>query len=123
MFVIRRYTDKDYLNFIVVKNPNINYWMKSNGHVVLEIWHMGLFDKIAQKFFNSPKSSNIEMDKYGSFVWNNINSKRTLGEISQLVKKEFGDKAEPLEPRLLTFCRTLKSNDYIGFMLKENHKK
>ena len=111
------------MGFIVVKNPSIRYWTKSNGHIVLEIWHNGFFDKAAQKLFGSPKSSEIEMDKYGSFVWNNINNQRTLGEIAELIRREFKEKAEPVEPRLLMFCKTLKNNEYIGFMLKEGRKK
>lgn len=119
MVSIRSYSAKDYLDFVVVRNPNIKYWIKSNGHVILEVWHSGLFDKIAQKFFGAPKSSEVEMDKYGSFVWNSIDNKRTIGEIAKLLDEEFKEKAHPLEPRLLTFCKTLKANDYIGFMLRK----
>jgi hypothetical protein len=116
---IRRYSDKDYLDFIPVKNPNYRWWLKSNGHVVVEIFHAGFFDKIAQKIFGSTKRSEVEMDKYGSFVWQKIDDKRTVIEISELVSKEFGEKAEPLLPRIIKFFQILQRNNYVGFMLKE----
>ena len=60
--------EKNYLDFIPVKNPDIEYETDENGIVTVFIEWKGFYHKIAQKIFRRPRVSDIKMDKYESFV-------------------------------------------------------
>lgn len=65
----------------------------------------GAFNKVAQTLFNKPKVSQIHLDEMGNFIWPLMDGKRTVYDISQLVKEEFGEKAEPLYNRPGAICK------------------
>ena len=56
--------DKNYLDFIPVKNPEIKYETNDKGNITVFIRWEGFFNKIAQKFFHRPKVSSIDLDDY-----------------------------------------------------------
>lgn len=90
------------------------FWKKdSSGAVVVDIEHKGIYDKIAQKIFHTPKLSHISFDKYGSLVWLLINGKNSVYQIGKELSVKFGKEAEPLYPRLVKFFAVLKDNGFI----------
>ena len=69
---------------------------------------------------------NINLDEYGTAVWRTIDGKLTVGELGELLQTQFGDKVEPLYPRLAEFLRILESQNIIVIKpkkLKRTHKK
>lgn len=58
--------DKNYLDYIPVKNPDIEYETNEKGTITVFIRWEGFFNKIAQKFFHRPKVSSIDLDDYGA---------------------------------------------------------
>ena len=86
-----------------------------NGHVLVRIEHKGFYAKIAQVIFKRPRFSDIELDDFGSFVWQKLDGKTTVYEIGQLVKVQFGDKAEPLYERLGQYIKILHENKFIVY--------
>jgi len=71
-------------------------------------------DKGIQKFlrklnFKIPKVSKIELDKFSSFVFLQINGERNIYEIGQVLKKEYDEEIEPLYERLIMFLEFLKN--------------
>lgn len=103
-----------------VRNKDFSWKKGADGIVVVEIEHKGIYDKIAQKFFNTPKSSHISLDKYGSFVWLFIDGKNTVYQIGKNVGGRFGKEAEPLYPRLIKFLTILNNNSFIKFPGKKS---
>ena len=55
----------------------------------------------------------------GSFIWQQIDGKRNVYEIGQLLKQEYGKEAEPLYERLCTFVKSLHNSCFIVY---ENKK-
>lgn len=104
---------KNYLDFIPMKNPAFPVSEREDGLVTVTIIRRGIYDKIAQKFFHVPAQSNIDLDKYGSFIWKQISGSRSIYDIGQLIKAKFGEAAEPLYPRLVKFFAILKENRFI----------
>lgn len=90
-------------------------WSHNDGKVTLEIENKGFFNKIAQKLFKKPKVTYVHLDKTGSFVWPLIDGEKDIIAIGELVKKEFGDEAEPLYERLAKFFQILESYNFITF--------
>lgn len=108
--------DKNFLSYIPVKNPEFPWYASEENKVVLKVKHDGFFDKIAQKFFKRPKESMIHFDEMGSFIWPLIDGKRSISDIADMVKEEFGEKANPLYPRLIKFFQILHAQRYISFL-------
>ena len=104
----------NYLDNIPVINGDI-VWEKEDGIVTVLQKHKGIYSKIAQKFFHTPKVSMVDLDEFGSFVWCQINGERTIYDIGQIVLAEFGKDAEPLYDRLSKYFYTLKDVDFISF--------
>lgn len=113
---------KNYLDFIPVPNPKFTWDLDKKGNVVVHMVNTGFYNWIAQKVFKKPRVSHISLDNYGSFVWQLMDGKRNVFEISQIVEKQFGDDAAPIVERLVRYCQTLYANNFIGYV-KEKKKK
>ena len=104
---------KNYLDYIPVHSEKYSYSISDGGNVTIYMENKGSFNKVAQTLFNKPKVSQIHLDEMGNFIWPLMDGKRTVYDISQLVKEEFGEKAEPLYNRLVQYVRNLESYGFI----------
>ena len=105
---------KNFLDCIPYINDG-NTWDEKDGMVTVNMVNKGFYHKLAQLVFKTPRVSHIELDEFGSFVWMRIDGKRTVYDISELVKEKFGEKAEPLYERLIKFFVILKNNKFVKF--------
>ena len=76
----------------------------------------GFYNTIAQKFFKKPRFSFIKLDQYGSCVWQQIDGKKTIYEIGQILKLAHKGAADQLYERLASYFRILESNGYVIFL-------
>ncbi len=104
----------NYLEYVPVHKPEIRYEVSEDKKVTLFQENTGLFNWIAQKLFKKPRISQIHLDEMGNFIWPLIDGKRNLIDISELVRDEFGDKAEPLYNRLVQYIKTLEAYGFIS---------
>lgn len=108
----KKKSEQNYLDLVPAHNP-ANSFVEEDGIVKLIVTRRGLYDRMAQKFFHAPASTDIALDIYGSYIWTLINGKRTVYGISQHIKEHFGNDAEPLLDRLVKFFAILKNNELI----------
>ena len=106
---------KNYLDFVPKKNPAFCWEMDDDGMVVILMENKGIYNRIAQKLLKKPRVSRITLEKFGSFIWRQIDGTRSVYEISGLVSEEFGEEAEPLIERLVKYLRILQNNRFILF--------
>ncbi len=106
----------NYLDYIPKHNSLFPYEKNKNGSIEIVRKNRGLFNRLAQLLFHKPKESRIELDAFGSFVWEQIDGERDVYEIGKLVKERFGEKAEPLYERLTEFLHILRSHDFILYV-------
>ena len=66
-------------------------WSEKEGIITLEIENIGVFNRVAQKFFKKPKISYVHLDEMGSFIWPVIDGEKNLIEIGKGVKEHFGE--------------------------------
>ena len=59
--------------------------------------------------FNIPEVSRIELDRFASFVFLQIDGQRSIYEIGQILKREYAEEIEPLYERLVMFFEYLKN--------------
>jgi Coenzyme PQQ synthesis protein D (PqqD). len=109
---------ENYLDKIPVRNGDFG-WVENNGLVTVEQENKGTYDRLAQKLFKTPKVSHVDLDRFGSFVWLQIDGERTIGQIGVLVKEKFGKDAEPLYERLAKYFYTLNEVKFISYKKKD----
>jgi len=106
---------ENYLEYVPVISPQNSWDEKENGLVVIHMVHRGFFPWVAQRFFQRPSVSHIELDHLGSFIFRRIDGVRTVGELAELVHEEFGPEAEPLYERLVKYMQILRNNKFIYY--------
>ena len=106
--------DQNYLEKVPVRNPEFS-WKEDQGMVTVDMVHKGIFDRLAQKLWVTPKVSHVKLDRFGSFVWKQMDGSRNIIDIGALVREEFGEQAEPLYERLAKFVKMLRDNRFVIF--------
>ncbi|WP_405746401.1 PqqD family protein, partial [Anaerovibrio slackiae] len=81
--------------------------------VELTVENKGFFNRLAQKVFNRPAISYIQLDAIGSLVWLQLGQKDDVLSISEAVKEKFGQEAEPLLQRLGQFFNIMEQHQLI----------
>lgn len=112
----------NFLDYIPKHNALFEFRENKVGNIEIKVQNKGFFNKMAQVLAKRPKYSYIELDGFGSFVWRQIDGQRTVYEIGQLIKNEFGEKAEPLYERLSKFVQILHKNHYVVYQNKIKKK-
>lgn len=106
---------KNYLDLIPERAAGLLWKKDENGIIVLEVENTGFFNRIAQKLFKRPRYTKVHMEKYGSFLWPLIDGERTVMELAQLEKEQFGEEVEPLYPRIVKYIQIMESYHFIRF--------
>ena len=107
--------DQNYLEKVPVRNPEFAWKEDDQGMVTVDMVHKGIFDRLAQKLWVTPKVSHVKLDRFGSFVWKQMDGSRNIIDIGVLVREEFADQAEPLYERLAEFVKMLRDNRFVTF--------
>ncbi|MGN1304029.1 MAG: PqqD family protein [Oscillospiraceae bacterium] len=110
--------ERNYLDLIPVHSAKLSFEKDESGRVTIVVENKGFFNSILQKIAKKPRFTRIDLQGQGSFVWLCIDGKKTVYEIAQDVRKKFGEEAEPLYDRLVTYMHTLESCGFI--LLKKN---
>ena len=110
---------ENYLDYVPVISPRNSWDVREDGIVTVHMVHRGFFPWIAQRFFDRPRVSHIELDRMGSFIFQRIDGVRTVNDLAELVDGEFGAEAEPLYSRLVEYMQILRNNKFIYYAGKD----
>jgi hypothetical protein len=110
----------NYLEFVPVHNPAFKSVTDENGNVTILQENKGLFYFLTQKILGKPRISQIHLDEMGNFIWPLMDGSRSILQIAELVREEFGEKAQPLYDRLVTYIETLKKYGFIILEMLNN---
>ena len=105
---------ENYLERIPIRNGSIS-WSESDGAVTFEIENKGIMNRIMQLLLKKPKISYVHLDEMGSFIWPIIDGEKDIIKIGEEVKAHFGEKAEPIYERLVSYFRILESYGFINW--------
>lgn len=108
---------ENYLDYVPVISGK-HSWEVRDGVVTVHMVHRGVFPWIAQTFFSRPRVSHIRLDAYGSYIFQRIDGTRSVGELAELMREQFGREAEPLYERLVKYMQILKNNGFIDYAKK-----
>lgn len=79
-------------------------------------------ERFSIRFLKQPSEIKVKLDDIGSFVIRLCDGKHTVDEIKQKLDIKFGEKAEPVLPRLAMFLQMIEENGWIKWE-KSNEKK
>ena len=106
---------ENYLENRPQRLAGLNWTQDEAGTVTLEKENTGLMNRLAQKLLGKPKVSYIHLDELGSFLWPLLDGEQDLTELGKRLSAQFGEKAEPLYPRLAKYIQVLHSYGFVEF--------
>lgn len=72
-------------------------------------------ERFSVRFLKQPAFIRVRLDELGSFVLSLCDGQTTVSEMEEKVGEKFGEKAEPVLPRLVKFLEILEANGLIGW--------
>ena len=105
---------KNYIDNI----PRINdmkWEVLEDGIVEITVENTGFYNKVAQRLFKKPRYSFIKLDEYGSFVWQQIDGKKSIYEIGKELGNMHKGGSNQLYERLSKYFGILERYKYIVF--------
>jgi len=103
------------LDMVPVISPKREYKVEEDDMVTVFIENKGPFNFVAQKLLKKPRITQIHLEEFGSFIWKQIDGTKTVMQIADLLHEEFGEKADPLYPRISMYMKSLINNEFIEF--------
>ncbi|MDK2982586.1 MAG: hypothetical protein PWP19_64 [Thermococcaceae archaeon] len=101
---------EEYLKLIPKRNEEIEL-RKIDGKYYLLIPMTSKLDFLARKLHGEYRR--LELDELGAFIWELCDGTRSIEQIGKKVKEKFGEEAEPLYERLVTFIFELYKRNLI----------
>ena len=110
---------KEFLKIKPVRNPYLKWEKDKKGEIILLIplnkEKQGFIGKIAK----TPKEKKIELDKIGSIVWELCDGKRTVKDITEILRERYKLLLSEAEISLNTYFNSLSKRGLMGFVLPE----
>lgn len=110
---MKRGKKKNYLDYVPTRNPAFSWELDERERVAVRVKHRGFYPRLAQRFFHTPPESKIELDAYGSLIWQQIDGSRTIGDIARLFQERLPDQADTAYARVAEFFRILHQNKFV----------
>lgn len=110
--------DNNLLDYIPSRKSDLGWSQDAEGIVTLHRKNTGFYNRLAQRVFRRPAVSHIHLERYGSFLWLQMDGSRNVRAIAELMKARFSEDIEPLYPRIGQYLRILKNNGFI--QMKKN---
>ena len=108
----------NYLDYVPVREDAYRWEEDTSGIVTIYVENTGFWNQLFQKLLSKPKVSQIHLEQLGSFIWPRIDGTKTIYQIGQEVKEQFGEEAEPLYPRLSKYMKMLQEYGFIRYRSK-----
>ncbi|WMJ81600.1 PqqD family protein [Clostridium sp. MB40-C1] len=103
--------NEEILSIIFKVSDSLEYEVdKDNTVTILEKQDHKIQNFFRKLKFRIPEYKRISMDEYGSYVFLQINGKKTVRDIGENLEAKYGDKTHPLYERLLLFLNHIDVN-------------
>lgn len=106
----------NYLDYIPVQKFE---WYIDESTAKVVIKREKFDNKLLQKFF-SPRLKKtyfeIKLDDFGTLVWTNCDGKKSILQISDILKDKFGEQVEPVYERVSMFIKRLEQERIVELL-------
>lgn len=104
---------KDYVQLIPQINENNTWRFNYLNKVIITVHDKTRWQKIKEKFKEKQESVEFELDRYGSFVWQQINGENTVQDIVDNIVETFEEDREMATKRAIMFFEMLSMHKLI----------
>ena len=104
----------NYMDIVFSKNAEIQWRVKENNMVEVDMENKGFFNSIAQKFFHRPRVSHIALYKYGTTLWLALDGTATVTDVLNKMNETFPDESDKMLNRVVQFLTTLETWKFIN---------
>ena len=102
--------NEDSLNVVFKISNSIDYEVKDKIVTILEKQDHPIQNFFRKLKFRIPLYKKIKLDEYGSFIFLQIDGKKTVEEIGENLESEYGDATHPLYERLSMYLNHIHVN-------------
>jgi hypothetical protein len=83
-------------------------WKEDDDRVTLLVprFGRGRLGRLMGRLFN-PRPLDLHLDDIGSFAWRRLDGVNSVSDITTAMRRQFGEKTEPAEDRVVTFLTQL----------------
>ena len=106
---------ENFLLKIPIRNPQVRWEENKAGRVRIKVERKDLLYSTVKVLTGRVRIDRVPLDKYGSFIWRNIDGKNNMEDIQQLLKEEYQEEIENLEERVVNYFGVLKKHQFIVF--------
>ena len=78
---------------------------------------------VMDRFLHRMSASRIRLDEQGSFAWTHFDGDRTVGEVGELMRAQFGEGVEPVEERLAHFVWVMRREGFLAYPVWDDQAK
>ncbi len=71
----------------------------------------GMLDRLLHEM----SAKRLRLDEVGSFAWLQLDGQRTVGQVAELLREQFGDAVEPAEERVGKLVQVLYREELVGY--------
>ena len=103
--------------FLQYRPRRLDFEWSTNGEGLVEMTVPKFKGNLGKSFCKVIRKENMftaNMDRLGSIVWKNCDGGRTVGQILEIVKKEFPEEKN-VDQRLFSFIQQMGSLNYIDY--------
>ncbi len=100
----------DVLNLVFKINDKVNFEVNNDLVTIIEKQDHFIQKLFRKLKFKIPMYKKIELDKYSSFVFLQIDGKKTVEDIGSSLENTYGEDSHPLYERLLVFLNHIEVN-------------
>ena len=102
--------NEDSLNVVFKISNSIDYEVKDKIVTILEKQNHPIQNFFRKLKFRIHLYKKIKLDEYGSFIFLQIDGKKTVEEIGENLESEYGDATHPLYERLTMYLNHIHVN-------------
>lgn len=106
---------EDILSSIPIKNPDVLWEANKSGMVRMKLERKDFLYSTIKNLTGKVRIDRVPLDKYGSFIWRNIDGRNTISCIQELLQEEYEEEIENLEERVFHYFEVLKKHQFIVF--------
>ncbi|MFC2088332.1 PqqD family protein [Calditrichota bacterium] len=116
----RNSKNQNFLNFIPLTSFNW-YVSEETKKVIIQRpkFDNPLLKKYIVPFFKKPFFE-VKLDEFGSFVWQKIDGQKTIYEIANELKNQYGQKVDPVYDRVSRFIKHLRQQRMVDYKKKND---
>jgi len=112
-----REKDLEGVNLLGLAPRRIAEWEEADEQIILIRPPPGTdgLQGVMDRFFHKMSASRIRLDEVGGFAWVHFDGDRTVAQVGELMRREFGERVEPVEERLGHLVWVMRKEGFLAY--------